>query len=78
MVSVPRQSRSAISAVSLPSESTEPNSAGKNAKAGEFAIWNGFTLQVKYDGDVLYECTNIKIGLPDSAFEKNLDTSWAK
>lgn len=50
----------------------------KNAKAGEFAIWNGFTLQVKYDGDVLYECTNIKVGIPDSAFEKNLDTSWAK
>ena len=50
----------------------------KNAKEGEFAIWNGFTLQVKYDGDVLYECTNIKVGIPDSAFEKNLDTSWAK
>ena len=50
----------------------------KNAREGEFAVWNGFTLQVKYDGDVLYECTNIKVGLPDSAFDKSLDVSWAK
>ena len=50
----------------------------KDAREGEFAIWNGFTLQVKYAGDVLYECTNIKVGIPDSAFDKNLDTSWAK
>ena len=50
----------------------------KNAREGEFAVWNGFTLRVKYAGDVLYECTNIKIGLPDSAFDKSLDVSWAK
>lgn len=50
----------------------------KNAREGEFAVWNGFTLQVKYAGDVLYECTNIKVGLPDSAFDKSLDISWAK
>ena len=50
----------------------------KNALEGEFAIWNGFTLQVKYAGDVLYECTNIKVGIPDSAFEKNIDHSWAE
>ena len=50
----------------------------KNAQEGEFAVWNGFTLQVKYAGDVLYECTNIKVGLPDSAFDKSLDVSWAK
>ena len=49
----------------------------KNAK-GEFAVWNGFTLQTKYYDEVMTECESIKIGIPDSAFDKSLDTSWAE
>ena len=51
---------------------------GRKNKKGEFAVWNGFTLRVKSGEEVIYECKNIKIGIPDSAFDKSLDTSWAK
>lgn len=54
------------------------NIGRRKGTKGEIAVWNGFTLRVKYYDDVLYECTNIKVGIPDSAFDKNLDTSWAK
>jgi hypothetical protein len=53
-------------------------SLGRKGAKGEIAVWNGFTLRVKYYDDVLWECTNIKVGIPDSAFEKSLDSSWAK
>lgn len=54
------------------------NLGRRKGTKGEIAVWNGFTLRVKYYDDVLWECTNIKVGIPDSAFDKNLDTSWAK
>lgn len=49
----------------------------KNAK-GEFAVWNGFTLQIKYYDEVMTECESIKVGIPDRAFDKSLDVSWAE
>ena len=50
--------------------------------SGEYAVWNGFMLRAQYDkpdGGIAtkFECTNLKIDIPDQAFEQDEDVSWA-